>query len=358
MMPSPFPGMEPYLENPKIFPDFHDSFLFRPNLCGGCLMSARVCRVIGGVLLATLAAGLVTSWNRAWAQPQSQPAAGQDEARATGNEEREADEASIREQSQEFTRAINRADSKAIAGLCTANCEYYDDNSGEAFRGGAAVEKAFVEFFTQHPKAKAQVDIQAIRFLGRDTALEMGLVQVQLPGPTLPSSSHYRVLHVREDGRWHVAMIEERGADEDKLVDLGWLVGTWLVKSKEGEARLTFAWDEKQPRILCHIARKKGEQFTSSGTQVIDRDPQRGQLRSWNFDTEGGQGQALWSRDGHQWVLDAIGVLPDGTPTSATNILTRLSDDAFTWRSVGRTVAGKPVPDKDEVTATRVKATN
>lgn len=26
-MPSPFPGMDPYLENPEILPDFHDSFL-------------------------------------------------------------------------------------------------------------------------------------------------------------------------------------------------------------------------------------------------------------------------------------------------------------------------------------------
>ncbi len=26
-MPSPFPGMDPYLEGPEIFPDFHDSFI-------------------------------------------------------------------------------------------------------------------------------------------------------------------------------------------------------------------------------------------------------------------------------------------------------------------------------------------
>ena len=26
-MPSPFPGMDPYLENPDIFPDFHDSVI-------------------------------------------------------------------------------------------------------------------------------------------------------------------------------------------------------------------------------------------------------------------------------------------------------------------------------------------
>jgi hypothetical protein len=26
-MPSPFPGVDPYLEDPEIFPDFHDSFI-------------------------------------------------------------------------------------------------------------------------------------------------------------------------------------------------------------------------------------------------------------------------------------------------------------------------------------------
>ena len=26
-MPSPFPGMDPYLEDPDVFPDFHDSFV-------------------------------------------------------------------------------------------------------------------------------------------------------------------------------------------------------------------------------------------------------------------------------------------------------------------------------------------
>jgi hypothetical protein len=93
-------------------------------------------------------------------------------------------------------------------------------------------------------------------------------------------------------------------------------------------------------------------------TQVIGLDPQRGQLRSWNFDDEGGHGQALWFRDGQAWVQDAIGVLPDGTPTTATNILTRVNADEFTWRSVERMVAGERVPDRDAVTATRLKSGN
>ena len=27
-MPSPFPGMDPWLEGPAVFPDLHDSFIF------------------------------------------------------------------------------------------------------------------------------------------------------------------------------------------------------------------------------------------------------------------------------------------------------------------------------------------
>jgi uncharacterized protein (TIGR02246 family) len=319
-------------------------------------MSVRTCCLIGGVLAAALAAGLVASKCTAWAQAPPQAAASQDRAPATENAGREADELAIRKQSEEFTRAFNKGEAKAIAGLCTEGCEYLDDNSGEAFRGRAAIEKAFADFFTQHPRAKSRVDIQSVRFLGRDTAVETGLSRVQLPGPTLPSSSHYRALHVREDGRWYVALIEERGAGEDKLVDLDWLVGAWDMKSKDREVRLTFAWDENKARLLCQVARKEGGKFTSSAKQVIGLDPQRGQLRSWTFDDDGGHGQALWFRDGHQWVQDAIGVLPDGTPTSATNILKRINDDEFTWRSVGRTVAGESVPDREVVTATRVKS--
>jgi len=319
-------------------------------------MRARIWLVAGGLLVTALATGLVTSKGKVWGRGQAQAPAATDDAQAAGNQGRDADEAAIRKQSQAFTRAFTRGDAKAIAGLCTASCEYHDDNAGEAFRGRAAIEKSFAELFTEHPKTKVNVDIHAIRFLGRDTAVETGLVQLQLPGPTLPSSSHYRVLHVREDGRWYVAMIEERGAEEDKLEDLGWLVGSWVLKSKDREARLTFAWNEKKTHILCDFAVKEGGRRSSSGRQVIGREPEQGQLRSWMMDDEGGHGQALWSRDGHQWVQDAIGVLPDGTPTAATNILTRVSHDEFTWRSVERSVAGEPVPDREVVTATRVKA--
>jgi uncharacterized protein (TIGR02246 family) len=319
-------------------------------------MRVRTGLIVVGMLAAALVAGWVMSKDQVWGQAQPRAAADREDVQPMENEGREADEAAIRGQSQAFTRAFSRGDAKAIAALCTAGCEYYDDNSGEAFRGRPAVERAFAEVFTQHPKTRINVDIHAIRFLGRDTAVETGLVQMRLPGPTLPLSSHYRVLHVREDGRWHVAMIEERGADEDKLEDLGWLVGTWILRAKDRETRMTFSWSEKRTRLVCDFVIREQGRAVTSGRQVIGRDPQRGQLRSWSFDEEGGHGQALWFRDGHAWVQDAIAVLPNGASMASTNIIARVGDDEFTWRSVERVVGGERVPDREPATATRVRA--
>ena len=87
----------------------------------------------------------------------------------------------------------------------------------------------------------------------------------------------------------------------------------------------------------------------------IGLDGQRGQIRSWHFDEDGGHGQCLWIRDGKTWVLDAIGALPDGTETGAVNMLSRLSNDELTWRSIDRVVGGKALPDTMPVKLTRVR---
>lgn len=320
-------------------------------------MNARVYGVLGGVLATVIVAGLITSKGEVRGQGQEQAdVTGDNGPPNTEKASRPADEAAIRKQSERFTRAFNMGNARAIAALCTAGCEYYDDNQGEAFRGPTGIERAFAQMFTEQPHSRAEVEIHAIRFLSQDSALETGVVRIQLPGPTLPTSSHYRVLHVREAGRWQVAMIEERGADEEKLVDLGWLIGSWVMRGKDGEVRLNFAWNRARTRIHGNVTVFEGGRPVSSGTEVIGWDPQRGQVHSWVFNDEGGHGQAFWGRDGHQWVQETTGVLPDGVPTVATNLLTRVTDDKFTWRSVNRAVAGDPIPDRELVTAVRVKS--
>jgi len=78
----------------------------------------------------------------------------------------------------------------------------------------------------------------------------------------------------------------------------------------------------------------KEKNLALSGNQVIGVDPATGLLHSWTFESDGGVGEADWSRDGDHWVLDADGTLADGRSLTETNVLRRVNEDTFTWQSV------------------------
>jgi uncharacterized protein (TIGR02246 family) len=308
-------------------------------------MSRRITLLTPLALAAIVAAGVTIAQDRKPARPQ-----------AAGPAPRTADEEAIRKQAREFAQAFAKRDAKAIAASWTEQAEYYEDGV-PMFRGRAAVEQAFAEFFQRHHQPQIDVQIESIRFPSRDTAIEEGVLTLTPGGSELPQSSRYSVLHVREDGQWKTAIAREWGAAEDRLQDLAWLIGDWVTDSKDGQVRLSFTWNTPKSCIEGRFAGKaEGGRPASAGHQWIMRDPQTGQLRSWMFDEAGGRGQAVWFRDGNRWVLDAAGVAADGTETAASNVLTRLNDDEFLWRSVNRSAGSDPVAHTDAVKLTRVKS--
>jgi hypothetical protein len=115
---------------------------------------------------------------------------------------------------------------------------------------------------------------------------------------------------------------------------------------------LAFSRDEKNPYLLGKFTRTAGGK-TDAGTMRIGLDPQSGRLRSWHFDADGGHGQALWRRDGNRWLMDAVGVLGDGSPTTAVNVLGRAGPDQISWQSIDRTLGDQPLPDTMPVKLTR-----
>lgn len=270
------------------------------------------------------------------------------------DKEREADREAIRKSSQEFVKAFEKGDAKALAAQWTDQGEYQSEN-GELTRGRAAIEKSYDDLFKSKQKWKVEIEIRSIRFPSRDTAIEDGVMRLKSAGPELPTSSRYSALLVREDGRWKIARVQESGAI-DRLEDLAWLIGAWQAKTKDREVRLTYDWNAKKTQIRGTFSVQEGGKATAAGTQTIALDPQTGRLRSWLHDEDGGHGQALWFRDGNRWELDSLGVLADGRETSALNILTRLGEDEFLWRSTQRLVGGSPVPDPAPVKLSRVKS--
>jgi uncharacterized protein (TIGR02246 family) len=265
--------------------------------------------------------------------------------------------AAVRKTAEAFTSAFNKGDAKGVVAFWTKEGEYVGPD-GETIRGRDDLEKSYVQFFKDHPKATIEVDIQSVRVLGRHTVLEEGTLKLRLPGDKEPGVSRYSVLHVQEDDGWRMASVREWVPDPQELVavkDLEWLLGEWVAKSDQGELRITYAWDEAKAFLRGRYALKREGKDASSGTQIIGKNPAGG-LRSWIFDSSGTFGESVWSRDEDRWVIEATGTLPNGSEMTAVNVLIPLDKDTFTWQSVERTAAGTPLPATPPLKVTRVKA--
>jgi uncharacterized protein (TIGR02246 family) len=267
-------------------------------------------------------------------------------------DDRKADRAGIQMQREAFLKAFESGDAERVASFWTAEGELVGDDGG-VYRGRAAIEKAYRELFSPKVKRRAEIQSESLRFPSKDTAIEEGRFKMRM-GNAEPTTSRYSILHVREGGKWLMAVVRELPAETVSLRDLEWLIGAWVSKGEDTEVHTTYEWmwDKSFIRVQFTIRQKDR---TLRGFQMIGKDEASGELRSWTFESEGGFGEATWSRDGKKWVLDAAGCLSNGRTLAATNILIPLDQDSFTWQSIKRSIGGEEVDDLPPVKVTRVK---
>jgi uncharacterized protein (TIGR02246 family) len=269
----------------------------------------------------------------------------------SGKDSREADRAEIQAQTERFLKAFRSGDAERVASFWTADGELSGDDG--VYRGRAALAKAYRDLFGAKEERQAEIQRESLRFPSHDTAIDEGHFKVRT-GKGEPTASRYSILHVREGGKWLMAVVREWPAEHASLVDLEWLIGTWVARGEDAEVRTTYQWMWDQSFIEVQFTIRQKDR-TVSGFQMIGVDPGSRELRTWTFESEGGVGEAAWSRDGKNWVLESEGRLADGSTLRATNILTPLDPDSFTWQSVERSVDGEAVDDLPLVKVTRVK---
>ncbi|AMV39854.1 SnoaL-like domain protein [Planctomyces sp. SH-PL62] len=255
---------------------------------------------------------------------------------------------------QSFVKAFESRDAKAFAAHWTTEGEYESEAVG-TLRGREALEKGFSELFKKTPEVKAEIRPGTLRFLASGMAIGEGVATVRR-GPVEPTTvTRYKVLLVREDGRWLIAQMSESADVADSIADLAWLVGEWKSTSGQGaEIRTTYAWSPNKKFLHAQFSIQE-KAMPLSGFQVIGVDPESGSLHNWTFEADGGVGEADWIRDGDNWLIQGSGTLVDGGSLTETNILRRVDDDTFTWQSIDRMLDEVELPDLAPVKITRTK---
>ena len=265
------------------------------------------------------------------------------QAAKEGQADHDADRADIRKVSEGLVGAFGAGDAKALADLWTAEGEFIADD-GTIVSGRADLAEKYAGFFKESPGVRLDLEPGSVRFVARDAAVAEGFATLHRGPSEAPTTSRYSMLLAREDGRWRIALLREWPGEDASLRELAWLVGTWESKEGEGKASTTYEWEGDKAFLRSRFTVTLPE-GTHTGSQMIGKDPAAGQLRSWTFDSDGGFGEATWSRDGGRWLVHASGTLADGGTMSATNIFSRVDADTFTWQTTERVVDGDELPD-------------
>ena len=262
------------------------------------------------------------------------------------------DEAAIRKAVGAYVAAFNQADPKALAAMWSPEAVYINPESGEEVVGREAIEIQFGEIFATAKGTQLEAQTNAIQFVSPNVA-RTGLREAR----DGPATRRIRTRQsIQADG--HVVDASRRRmclscVSHEQLKELEWMIGTWVDQDEESRIETTCQWTKNQNFIVRWFTVSVRDRINMAGVQIVGWDPAAKQIRSWVFDSDGGFGEGTWTNRNQCWYIQAKGTLPDGTKTSAVNIVTYVDNSTFTWQSINREVGGEILPNVDEVVVAR-----
>lgn len=270
--------------------------------------------------------------------------------------EASTDEKAIHQLIDEVEKAYNAADAKALAALFTDDAELVDED-GDVTHGREAIEERFVAAFAARPGAKMSIEVESIRSIGPGLLVEDGTTTVTVSPGEPPERSRYAVVHVKQDGKWRMASARDitsiAPSNAERLQQLAWLVGEWVDESPDTVVHSKYRWSDDGNFLLNEFSAKIGGRPVMAGSQRIGWDPLANQIRSWVFESTGGFGEGLWSRDGDRWVIKQRSVTSEGQVGTATNVLMMIDKDRWGWQSYDRVDGGELTPEIQQVIVVR-----
>jgi uncharacterized protein (TIGR02246 family) len=259
------------------------------------------------------------------------------------------EEQAIRQALAAYTDAINKADLDALMSLWASRAEYIDEK-GTVTKGRTAIRELFKRHLSGLKGAKIAFNVTSIRELTPLVVLQDGTSKLTLADGTI-DEGRFAAVWSKKDGKWLLHsvrdLVAEGGATAAAgrpLKELQWLVGDWKAE-KEG-VEVSVRWALNQTFLSQDYTVKKGNTAIEV-KQLIGFDPLSGQIKSWTFDSLGGYGEGLWTRDGNSWVIQSAGVLPGGQTGTALNVIRHEDDQHVVFQVKRREVDGQPIADSE-----------
>jgi uncharacterized protein (TIGR02246 family) len=255
----------------------------------------------------------------------------------------------IRADDDAFAAAFNKGDLDTLLGFWADDADYVDD-TGATHKGKSSIADMMKENAAQYKGYTMKINVESVQFPRPDVALDEGSVTLTSPDGN-SDSNRYLSVWVKNGDRWRLSNVHDLPATDkpdataEPLEQFSWLVGEWSHKGENVTVNLKCRWALDMQYLVSEydVTRPGGD--SKRVVQWMGWDPASQQVRSWVFDSDGGNGQAVWDRDGNTWTSQSEGVLRDGKTGTSVNSIQFVDDSHFVWTSKSREIDDMPVPD-------------
>lgn len=255
-----------------------------------------------------------------------------------------------------FTKAFNEARPEQIAALFLPTGEIVDEDLN-VHAGTDSVAALLANFFERFPGAKIALETETVRPISKDLTLAEVCRTTTLADGTDRARVRSSVAFARDGETWRIASVRDEPADDElapreRLAPLAWMVGKWVDEGPDSLVELDCRWSSGESFLLIDYKITREGQVAMNSHQRIGWDPLTQKVHSWMFDSDGGYGQADWTRTEDRWLVKSSAVMPDGVTGSSTFVIEPLGKDRFVMRGFDRVLGDSLQPDV-EVTVVR-----
>lgn len=267
------------------------------------------------------------------------------------------EEKAISKMLEELAAAFNKRDAAGVAACWSEGGVYRSTVTGEKLVGPKAIEKDYADLFKRSKGLRLTLDLRDLRLVTTDVALAEGLARIERPDQE-PTFTTFAMSLVKKGERWRLDSVRETDLPEaeshfDQLKELDALTGDWHYKDADAEVLTSSKWVANKNFISRRYTVIVDGAVQHEGTQIIGWDPLQRRIRSWTFDSDGSFGEGFVEKNGKGWSIKASGVLPGGQVSTATQIITPVDGDHYTWQVIARSVDGEILPNVEPVRMTR-----
>jgi ketosteroid isomerase-like protein len=255
----------------------------------------------------------------------------------------------ITKKAEEYTQAFNLHDIDKLSSLWIEDALFVNLSTGETIQGSKNISDFFKTQFEKEGAQKITVTLSQVSSSGDHSAQAQGIMETTYTNR--PANKEvFLAEYTNKHGQWTIKSlsVNELNAPPshfDHLKELDWLAGKWVDDDENIDITYVNEWDKNKNFLTQRFVVTVLGEEEISGSQIIGWNPTAKKIQSWIFDSDGGFGQGIWSKDDNHWAAEINFTLPQEGNASSVHVYTKIDDNTYTFASENREINGKLLPN-------------